>query len=178
MLAKKKPLFLLVGPAFLIAQNMVAQAASNNEHPVILEDLINCGTIIKDKDRLACYDKNISTFQSAAEQGEIIVEDKEVILKSREEVFGLKSADTRLFNGDNDASLKAINSTIKSAKQLKTRKWIFYLENGSIWQQIEIKRLRSGGPKGGVNILIKKSGFGGFIAKIDGQRPFRVKRLK
>lgn len=178
MLAKKTPLLLLSVPALLIAQNVVAQEASGNDRPVILENLINCGSIEKDKDRLDCYDKNIITFQTAEEQGEIIVEDKEVILKSREEVFGFKSVDNPVFNGDNDANLKEINSVIKSARQSGSRKWVFSLENGSIWQQTEIKRLRSGGPKTGANILIKKASLGGFIAEIDGQRPFRVKRLK
>ncbi len=176
MLMKKTSL-LSVLPIFLVTQNANAQSETNNR-PIILENLVNCAIIKNDKDRLACYDQNIITFQTAEEKGEIIVEDKEVILQSREEVFGFKSVDNPVFNGDNDANLNSINSTITSARLSGSRKWLITLGNGSIWQQSEPKRLRSGGPKIGSDILIKKASLGGFIAEIDGQRPFRVKRLK
>ncbi len=154
-----------------------AQDNQNNDDPLILKNLTACGTIENDKKRLACFDENIKTFQSAQETGDIIVADKKVVEKAREDLFGYKTPDNPLFNGKNDSNLKQIESTIKSARKTSTGKWLFVLENDSAWQQTDTRRLRYG-PEKGHSVIIKKASFGGFNANIRDQRFIKVKRVR
>ena len=169
---------LFVAGALFLSTNVYAQETTEVERPKILEDLIKCDAITKDKDRLACYDKNIATFKTAEETGEILVADREVVDKAREDIFGLKVSDNPLFNGKNGANINEITSIITSARRLKrSNKWVFTLENGSTWQQTDTKNLRRGA-KEGFDVVIEKASFGGFNAKIKGQKFIKVKRIR
>lgn len=172
-----KNIISLISLSILCIQPVHAQQSENNDRPMLFENLINCSLISVDKERLACFDKNIGPLQTAETQGDIVVEDRIVIEQSREEVFGLKSIDNPVFNGTNEASLQKIESKISSARELSPGQWIISLENNSTWQQTELKPLRRA-PRPGTDVIIEKASFGGFKAFIGDARSIRVKRIR
>lgn len=177
MLAKKPFSITVATLALVSATQGTAQGDSNTNDPQILKNLTDCGAISSDKKRLACFDENIKTFQSAQEKGDIIVADKKVVEQAREDIFGYQTPDNPLFNGDNDSNLTQIESTIKSARKTRSGKYLFSIENGSVWQQTGTRNLRYK-PEKGHSVIIEKASFGGFNAKIKDQRFIKVKRIK
>lgn len=176
MFNKKTTAALILTPAFFISSNAYAQKSSDEGRPMLLENLVNCSAIQNDNERLICFDKNIGAFQTAEVKGDIIVEERVVIERSREEVFGLSSVDNPVFNGKNEANLQKIESKITFAQKGSTGRWLFILENGSTWRQADISRFRT--PNDGDTIVIEKASFGGFKAFVGKQRSIRVKRIR
>ena len=56
------------------------------------------------------------------------------------------------------------------------RGWIFRLEDGSLWEQIELRDQLSRDPRAGQPIVIRRAALGSFRAEVDGMRPIRVSR--
>ncbi len=152
-------------------------AQEKPERPAALSELIECRSITDNTERLACYDAKVAQFDQAESSGELLIAEKKVVDQAREDVFGLKAADNPLFTGKNGAQLSELSSTIKSLSSNRSGKWIFELENGSVWQQTGGK---VGGrrPKVGQNIVISRGPLGSFKAVVE-NRPFiKVIRLR
>lgn len=108
----------------------------------------------------------------------VVIADREQVKEARRGLFGLSLPRIKLFgSGDNDqgANTNQIETTIASIRQLRGGKLVLSLEDGAMWQQTEVKTMRS--PREGQSITIKRAALGSFIAKINGGRSFKVKRI-
>ena len=159
----------------------VAPAASAQAQPPprpeLLQELVECRGITDDALRLACYDEKVAKFDTAETSGDLLVADREVVIKAREEIFGLSVSDNPLFTGRDGQNLDEITSVIKSVSSGSSGKYIITLENGSIWQQTEIRTTRRG-PRKGDEIVISRGPLGSFRAVIEGRRFVKVIRLR
>ncbi|MEJ6595281.1 hypothetical protein [Parasphingorhabdus sp.] len=145
--------------------------------PQLFNDLVECRLIADSAARLACYDQKVAQLDSAQKNNELVVADRAEVQEAERGVFGLKLPRIKLFSGnDDDQQITEITQTVASAKQLGRGKWFLILDDGATWVQTDTTMLSSY-PKKGSSILIKRAAIGSFLAKVDGGRAFRIKRI-
>ncbi|WP_109354180.1 hypothetical protein [Sphingorhabdus sp. EL138] len=177
----KRPLLTsLVGIAFIL--NAPALAAKEDgaitTPPAIYTELISCKNIVDAEQRLACFDAKVAALETAQSNNELVIADREQVREARRGLFGLSLPRIKLFGGGDKKSetVNQIESKIVSARQLRDGKWLMKLEDGALWRQTEVKStMRS--PKAGDTIVVKRGALGSFVAKVNGGRPVKVKRI-
>ena len=65
--------------------------------PQALATLLACHSIGDEKQRLACYDREIAVFESAERDRKVIVLDQEQVKTTRRSLFGFSLPSLRLF---------------------------------------------------------------------------------
>lgn len=169
----------LIGLAMagLFAAGAVPALAQDDEEPPIpqvFNDLIACQSIADDAERLACYDGRVAALRTAQEDDSIMVVDREEVREAERGLFGLRLP--RLFGGGEQ--IDAIESTItRVSGGNRSRPWVFSLEDGSTWLQIDSEVL-SRDPRPGQAVRIERAALGSFRAEIDGMRLIRVRRVE
>jgi len=145
--------------------------------PQVFSDLVNCRTVSDDAARLACYDQRVGEMQAATENESLVVVERSEVQEAERGLFGLRLPRIRLFGGSDDNRVNEIESTIVSVGGGgRGRGWIFRLEDGSLWEQIELRDQLSRDPRAGQPIVIRRAALGSFRAEVDGMRPIRVSR--
>ena len=153
--------------------------AQDEEPPVpqVFTDLVACRAIADDTARLACYDRHVAAIETAAEDDSIMVVDREEVREAERGLFGLRLP--RLFGGRDEDRVNEIESTITSVSGGgRRRPWIFSLEDGSRWMQIDQRDQLSRSPRVGHTVKIRRAALGSFRAEIDGMRLIRVRRIQ
>lgn len=147
------------------------------DRPQLFNDLVECQTITDSAARLACYDQKVAQLDSAQKNNELLVADRAEVQEAERGVFGLQLPRIKLFGGnDDDQQITEITLTVVSAKQMGRGKWFLTLDDGATWVQTDNTTLSSY-PKTGSSILIKRAAIGSFLAKVNGGRAFRIKRV-
>jgi hypothetical protein len=146
------------------------------KRPKLFDDLIECRAITDTAARLVCYDQKVAEIDAAEKNDELVVADKADVKEAERGLFGLDLPKIKLFGGDKNEALKDLTATIKSARQSAYGKWLLTLEDGALWQQTDDVSLNKD-PKSGATIVIKTAALGSYMAKVDGGRAFRVKRI-
>lgn len=162
-------------PAGLIAQTGKS-GGKPQPRAEVLQKLIDCRAIPEDAKRLACYETQAARIDAAEANREVVVIDREQAETTRKQNFGLPVKP--LIVGKPEVgkdSFEDITGTIRTAKQLVTKRWLFELDNGARWYQAELKTIRE--PKPGQKVRIRKASLGGYLANIDGQPATRVRRI-
>jgi len=147
--------------------------------PVIYTDLIACKTIADSTERLACFDEKVAAFEAAQTNSQIVIADREQVREARRGLFGLSLPRIKLFSGSGDEGdqISQIEGEIASVRGLRGSKWLITLKDGARWQQTAPARSTTRTPKSGDTIVIKRSSLGSFLAKVNGGRGFKVKRV-
>lgn len=170
--------------AVLASTSCVAPALGKEPQarPEILQTLVNCRAVADSAARLACFDAQVARLDAAESNKELVVVDKEEIRKARKGLFGLALPDLGgLFGGGDEkkdeplGSVSEIESTIKSARADQYGNWSIIIADGARWVQTEPKSMRD--PKPGQAIRIRKAALGSFMANVNGQTGFKVKRV-
>ena len=172
---------LAIGLCICVSVSSVSAIAAGKDQkqPVraeVLENLINCRTIVNDAERLACYEAQTARIDAAEAKRDLVIIDRDQATKARKDNFGLPAkplvvgAQPALGEGVSDVTAK-----IRTAKLLNSNRWLITLEDGARWYQAESKSIRE--PKPGQSIRIRKASLGGFLANIDGQPATRVRRI-
>ena len=104
---------------------------------------------------------------------------REQVREARRGLFGLTLPRIKLFDDDGDEGdeIAEIESTIKSARTIRSGKWVISLEDGAVWLQTDYPRSSMRDPKSGDSITIKRAALGSYMAKVNGGRAFKVKRV-
>lgn len=163
--------------ASFLGSSASAQQNDNVRTADAIETLFACLEIKDNDKRLACYDKEVRSFSAAEDKGDIIVAERKDVEKARRDVFGLSVSENPIFGKAEDEGINSIETTIQSARQLRSGKWLIVLEEGGSWSQTDLKPLRRS-PKAGQTVIIERGILGSFVAQIDGRRAFKVKRLR
>jgi hypothetical protein len=163
-------------PTALIAQSDKS-AGKTRPRAEVLQKLIDCRAIPEDAKRLACYETQAARIDAAEANRDVVVIDREQAETARKQNFGLPAkpllpGKPQVGGGD----VEDVVSTIRSAKQLVTKRWLITLDNGARWYQAELKTIRD--PKPGQQVRIRKASLGGYLANIDGQPATRVRRIE
>ncbi|HEY8569030.1 hypothetical protein [Microbulbifer sp.] len=118
------------------------------------EQWLQCSQFSDDSKRLACFDQITGNLHVRAEQK-----------FGREQEQAIKEAP------------ESITATITSAKEGAFGKYIFTLDNGQVWQQVESSERAIW--RGGERVAVERGAFGSFIMhKVTGVRSLRVKRIQ
>jgi hypothetical protein len=153
------------------ASGAVAQQGS----PAELENITACRTISDNVARLACFDTSIAALERARQSNELKVVSREEVRSARKSLFGLVLPEIKLFDNDRGEQISELNSTLRSATQGGNSKWVFVLDDGARWTQID-DRTFSAIPRAGQPIRIRRAAMGSYLANIGKQTAIRVRR--
>ena len=143
--------------------------------PAAFVRAVQCRGIADPQERLACYDREVAVLAEAVRSSEIRVVDRQQVRRARRSLFGLALPDLNIFGGDDEDGSSEINTRIRSAVQTGDRRWLFVLEDGARWLQLDNIRITPD-PLAGHTIRIRRAAMGSFLANVNGQRAVRVRR--
>lgn len=168
---------LLVLAAGLIAGSVAAQTQTvASQRPAAAQELSSCRSIAADAERLACYDRVAAAFDAAEQSGELLVMDRNQVRETRRALFGFSLNAAPLFaRGGPQEEVEAIETTLTRVSEGAYGKWVFTLENGSVWQQIDSERLTRT-PRPGMEIRVRQGAVGSYLLSVAGARSVRVRR--
>lgn len=155
--------------------------AKNAERPAVLTRLVDCRALSDGPERLACYDREVAALDAAETRKELVVIDRQQIRSARRTLFGLTLPNLAIF-GDNDEDrdeegITRLETKIKSVSQTPLGRWVFTLEDGGVWTQIDNRDLIVD-PKPGHDIKIRRAAMGSYLANVKEQIAIRVQRLR
>lgn len=141
----------------------------------VLDRLAVCRTVTDPVTRLACYDQEFATLDSAERSGDIVVVERAEVQRARRALFGLDLPRFNVFDrGAAPEAIDRVESTIRTARRLSDGDWLFELEDDSIWRQTDgetLSRARTGMP-----VLVRRGAMGAYLLSVDGARSLRVRR--
>lgn len=155
---------------------LAAGAAFAQEAP--LAKVYACAGLPKADERLACYDAAIAGLKQAEATGGVAVVSREQITEASEQAFGFRKPEAAGIAAPNAAQqLDNVQVTIASAAKRADGKYRFTLDNGQVWDQIEVERIDRIGAFP-LKAEIKAAALGSFLMRIEGGRSIRVRRVK
>jgi hypothetical protein len=166
-----------MGPGAASAQSATG-ASPAVERPALLARLVACRSVADPSARLACYDTAAGALDTAEQQGEVVIVDRNQVNAARRQLFGFSvPAMPSLFErGDQPAEqVDSIESTLTRAYQNNERRWVFTLADGSVWRQIDVDSVRFRN-RGNPPVRVRRGALGSFLLTIDGSRAVRVHR--
>ena len=162
---------LLIALPFLI----LASPAMAQERSKRLAAVVDCRKIAESGERLACYDKAVADLDTAEKSRDVVVVDREQVTEARRSVFGLKLPKIRLFDGDGNDEVAALESTITSVGRNRDGKLSFTIEDGARWVQTDNHTVV--GVKVGTRVTLTRGVLGSFFAKFHGSTSAKVQRV-
>lgn len=157
-------------PTLAIAQDRPAA------RPALLDNLLACRQIPTAEARLSCFDAASTAFDTAEQQGEVTVIDRQQAQETRTRLFGLNLDTANLFGGlRQDGPIESIETTLSSARQDGRGQWTFVLADGSIWRQIDAETLAARATPG-TSVRIRQAAMGSYLLSVGGARSVRARR--
>ena len=147
--------------------------------PEALEGVLRCRAITDEKERLACYDRNVATFETARANRELVVVDRKQIRDTKRSLFGLDLPSLSIFGGGDNDDIEEVNSiegVVASAFADGEGRWVVRLQEGGTWRQID-STLLGRNPRAGSKVRIQKASMGSFMMRIDSQPGVRARRV-
>jgi hypothetical protein len=180
-MTRLRPALLTVSVCAFAATSVAGPAAAQPKvegRAALLQQLADCRKLTDDAARLGCYDSATAALEQAEAKGDIVVVDREQARTVRREAFGFSLPSLSVFErGEDKDKIDNITGKIASARQDGAGKWVLRLEDGAVWQQIDVQEL-SLYPKAGQSVTIRKATLGSFLASVEGRRAFRVRRVE
>jgi len=155
-----------------------ATAAPDRTSSRTLDALAECQQVATDAARLSCFDAAAREIASARKSGSLLALDRAAVVERKQQRFGLAdAAKSPLGGGEADRLTRVteVKTTITGVRSSSYARFLIQLANNTAWETIEPLTLA---PRPGTAVIIKQSGFGGFKALIDGERPVLVKRQR
>lgn len=159
-----------------VGSTALAQVPAEPQRTRMMTDLAACREQTADPDRLACYDRLVAALDEAEASGEVVVLERREIVEARRALFGFSITSLPLFARDRqDGPMEEIRSQLVRASQGGSGKWLFVLEDGSVWAQTDSNapgRL----PRPGADISVRQGAVGSYLLSVNGTRSVRVRR--
>jgi hypothetical protein len=147
----------------------------------VINAVLACRAISDSQQRLACFDANVQSLQTATTQHDIVVVDREEARRERRSLFGFNVEGLRIFGSDEKTKSSVekedeqITSTIRSARTDGDGNLTVVLDDGATWHQTDStpvgKKLKPGVP-----LIIRRGALGSYFMKIDGAPGIKVRR--
>lgn len=159
-----------------VVMSGAAAAASPPARAQILQSLSDCRKLADASERLACYDKAAAGLEAAEASGDVVVVDRDQMRSVRRQAFGFSLPSLSLFEaGAKDEDLDTLTLKIESARQQGDGKWVFRLEGGQVWRQIDTGELMRD-PRPGGTATIRRAALGSYKLSLGGASTIRVHR--
>ncbi len=141
-----------------------AQAQSDEE----TRSLKACRGINDAAERLACYDRFTDRIGRDIVTGPVRPYDPIKDFGGGPQVRG----------ADDAARVSSITAKITEARYGGVQSgWVFAIDTGAVWQQLDTADPRRD-PEAGKTVELNRNAVGGYTAKVEGGRVFRVKRVR
>ena len=151
-------------------------SALPDTRPQTVDRLMACRELTADAARLSCYDAAVSAFESAQQQGDVVVVDRAQVSEARRQLFGFALPRVTLFDQDERAApVDAIETTLVRATQTGEGRWVFTLADDGVWRQIDSERVTFRN-RPGVAVRIRRAALGSYLMTLEGSRAVRVRR--
>ena len=127
---------------------------------------LNCGSLLEDAARLACYDQRFSTRAAPLPVPPPLV------------AFGLTDEQERIAAAVDNPTPEIDHSSVRVAtlEKRSTGEMLVTLENGQVWGQSELYRRAR--VRAGDTVIIRRAALGSFLLVTEDGIGTRVKRLK
>ncbi len=105
----------------------------------VLQTVLDCRKLTDSQQRLACFDAAVTTLDTAAAKGDVIVVDREQIRAVKRQTFGLALPSLAMFTGsghpdDVDTRIDLALTGVQSGADGHT---LFSFADGSVWRQAD-----------------------------------------
>lgn len=158
----------------IIVSILLPQIETQTE-PRILLQLGECAGIQDDRTRLACFDARFSELQTARNQGDVVIVDRDGLSQARRQFFGFQVARLPSLFGDEQQALQAIETTLARARREGDGRWVFHLADGAEWRQIDSDPVRFRNAPG-QPVRVRSATMGSYQMTIGDSRAVRVRR--
>jgi hypothetical protein len=139
--------------------------------PAALKAVVDCRPISDPNARLACYDEAVGKLDTAEASGQVVVLDREAAKNVKRQAFGFSIPSINLFSkGEKEEEVNRLTDTLKSARERPDHKWVFEMQSGGVWRQIDSQTFPND-PKAGDSVEIQRAALGSYMLKIDGRQP-------
>lgn len=160
---------MMSGPAF-------AQGAVVSSRPVQFQKLIDCRSVADPAARLACFDRESASIETAERNRELVIVDRGEIRKTRRSLFGLAMPRIPfLDDGDTEAAPVRIEGVVRSAS-VNREMWTVNLGD-SVWRTTESAQFQEP-PKAGEKVMIRRGALGSFVLKVENKKGLRAIRVR
>jgi len=160
-----------------------ADAADKAEAPLpeapAVQNVIDCRAIADASGRLACFDQKVADLDRALKARQIVVSDREEVIRTRRGLFGFTVPIGRLLGlaGDDEAAdVKQLETTV-TAVRTSPNGWVLTFADGAVWSQTDV-RVFALSPKVGNKALIKRGAVGSYTISVDGQPGIKFIRTR
>lgn len=166
----------LLGGAALFTAAGIAQTPTASGKRQLLEGVTACTAIRDDAARLACFDAAVPRLAEAHARKELIVVERDEVVKTRRSLFGLTLPDIKLFGGNDgiDPPMQEITGTIQSVSSRQLDFYTIVLDDKSVWAFTESMPVD---PRKGQKITIRRASLGGYIGTLPGRTGKRIRRV-
>ena len=140
----------------------------------VVQAVVDCRKIEDSAQRLACYDQAVEAMGKAESSGDLVTLDRKQRQAVRRQAFGFTLPTLAIFDSG-EKQVDRIDDVIASAHQVAGGKWVFQMQDGAIWRQIDDEGL-SRKPHAGSAATIRRASLGSYMLSVDGQPGLRVHR--
>ena len=152
----------------------VAKPQSAPTNAPVVQAVVDCRKIEDGAQRLACYDNAVAALTSAQQSGDLVTLDRKQRQAVRKQAFGFTLPTLAMFD-TGEKEVDRIDETLASAHQIGQGRWVFQMQDGAVWRQIDDEFL-SREPHPGSAIVIRRAMMGSFMLSVDGQPGVRAHR--
>ncbi len=157
-----------------------AQAQDDIGTSPVIDKLESCTQIEDNTERLACFDREVGAFVGATNEGEVRVVDSDQITQARKKLYGYSIPDAGIFEAkteeEKDQNSRLV-STITRVRQVASKEWHFWIEEGNAKWRIKNNSVRARAPKVGQSVEFKPATMGTYWIRIDGRKGVRGNRI-
>jgi hypothetical protein len=140
----------------------------------VVQAVVDCRKIDDSAQRLACYDAAVAAMNSAETSGDLVTLDRKQRQSVRKQAFGFALPALAMFD-TGEKQVDRIDETLAGSSQDAQGRWIFRMEDGAVWRQIDDEFL-SRPPHAGSAIVIRQAMLGSYMLSVDGQPGVRAHR--
>ena len=162
--------------AVVVAGAASAKGPVSSGTPAAMQKLLDCRSIQDSPQRLACYDREISTVDQAIGKRDIVLIDKARATQAKRSLFGFSVPNFGGLFGGADDEVKEISSTVVAFVNNGYNGWTIKLADGSTWAQTDDYQLGLP-PVKGEKVVVRRGMMGSFSLTLGNQPGFKVKRI-
>ena len=160
--------------AVALAGPVLAAPRAAPTRAAVVQAVVDCRKIEDAAQRLACYDAAVEAMNKAESTGDLVTLDRRQRQAVRKQAFGFTLPTLSMFD-TGEKQVDQIDETLATSHQIAQGKWVFQMQDGAIWRQIDDEWL-SRPPHPGSVVKISRAMLGSYMLSVDGQPGLRVHR--
>jgi hypothetical protein len=143
-------------------------AAEAPKRAPAMQSVLDCRAIQDGVQRLACFDKAVGEMASAEQSGDLISMSREQRRTVRRQAFGLTLPALSMFDrGEKPDDASRLDVTLARVNHTGAGKWVFVLDDGAVWRQIDDTELEPP-PRPGEKAVIRRASLGSYMIQLQG----------